>query len=385
VALSLDASTLAIGAPWGNNYMGYVKVYYTDNNGGNRVQLGQTIYGNATGDYFGWSVDITADGMTIIGGSTWFLGNVPGYASVFTLEVDDDVGTSTWNQIGQDIIGEANGDEFGNFVSISEDGKTIAVGARYNDGNNKVDSGHIRIYHLKEDDGTRWEQINQDINGDTACDGSGWSVSLSADGTMVAIGSPYIDGSESGQVRVYQIDSQGSSWEQLWQDMYGDNMYDSFGESVNLSPDGNTIAIGSPGYYTNDVPGYVRVFTLEIGDDVDTSSWKQIGRDIFGEANRDRFGRSVSLSDDGTTLAVGAQYNNGSNGVDSGHVRVYQTDANSKSGWMQLGNDIDGEAADDMSGSSVFLSADGNTVAISSPWNNDNGDMSGHVRVFVLG
>jgi hypothetical protein len=105
--------------------------------------------------------------------------------------------------------------------------------------------------------------------------------------------------------------------------MYGDNMYDSFGESVNLSPDGNTIAIGSPGYYTNDVPGYVRVFTLKIGDDADTSSWKQIGRDIFGEANSDRFGRSVSLSDDGTTLAVGAQYNDGSNGVDSGHVRVY--------------------------------------------------------------
>jgi hypothetical protein len=52
---------------------------------------------------------------------------------------------------------------------------------------------------------------------------------------------------------------------------------------------------------------------------------------------------------------------------------------------MQLGNDIDGEAADDMSGSSVFLLADGNTVAISSPWNDDNGDMSGHVRVFVLG
>jgi hypothetical protein len=65
--------------------MGYVKVDCTDNNGGNRVQLGQTISGNATSDYFGWSVDITADGMTIIGCSTGFLGNVPGYARVFTL------------------------------------------------------------------------------------------------------------------------------------------------------------------------------------------------------------------------------------------------------------------------------------------------------------
>jgi hypothetical protein len=52
---------------------------------------------------------------------------------------------------------------------------------------------------------------------------------------------------------------------------------------------------------------------------------------------------------------------------------------------MQLGQDIDGEAAGDWSGYSVSLSADGNTVAIGSHSNDDNGDLSGHVRVFVLG
>jgi hypothetical protein len=67
-------------------------------------------------------------------------------------------------------------------------------------------------------------------------------------------------------------------------------------------------------------------------------------------------------------------------------VRVYQRkDADSESGWMQLGQDIDGEAAGDWSGYSVSLSADGNTVATGSPSNDDNGDLSGHVRVFVLG
>ncbi len=60
-------------------------------------------------------------------------------------------------------------------------------------------------------------------------------------------------------------------------------------------------------------------------------------------------------------------------------------DADSESGWMQLGDDIDGKAAGDYSGWSVSLSADGNTVAVSSPFNDDNGDLSGHVRVFVLG
>ena len=72
---------------------------------------------------------------------------------------------------------------------------------------------------------------------------------------------------------------------------------------------------------------------------------------------------------------------NDGNGEDSGHVRVYQMDEAS-SGWQQLGEDIDGEAARDTSGMSVSLSADGRTVAIGSDWNDDNGEKSGHVRVF---
>jgi hypothetical protein len=127
------------------------------------------------------------------------------------------------------------------------------------------------------------------------------------------------------------------------------------------------------------------VFSLEVSDDdLGTATWKQIGRDIIGEANGDEFGWSVSLSDDGKTLAVGARTNDGYNGARSGHVRVYRrTDADSESGWMQLGDNIDGEAAYDMSGYSVSLSANGNTVAVSSPGNDDNGDSSGQVRVFL--
>jgi len=329
--------------------------------------------------------------MTIICGSMGEieLGDRPGYVRVFSLVGgDEDLDTATWEQIGQDIIGEANGDEFGWSVSISENGKTIAVGAESNDGINGVNSGHVRIYRLEEDNGTMsWEQIGQDIDGKAAYDWSGYSVSLSADGMTVATGSPsgYDDnGDVSGHARVYRIDGQGSSWERLGQVIYGDNADDYFGWSVNLSPDGYTLAIGSA---ETGGPGYVRVFSLEVGDDdVGTGSWKQIGGDIIGEAYGDRFGCSVSLSDDGKTLAVGAWYNDGGNGADSGHVRVYRrTDADSESGWMQLGDDIDGKAADDLSGTSVSLSADGNTVAVGSPRNNDNGEWSGHVRVFVLG
>jgi hypothetical protein len=124
VALSADARTLLIGAPGyaDPDRKGYVKVYRSDEDGGNRVQLGKTIYGNATGDLFGYSVDITADGNFIILGSPgtgMYVGDMweydrPGYVRVFPLDSDDESGTNgTWKQIGQDIIGEAIGDQFG--------------------------------------------------------------------------------------------------------------------------------------------------------------------------------------------------------------------------------------------------------------------------------
>ena len=51
--------------------------------------------------------------------------------------------------------------------------------------------------------------------------------------------------------------------------------------------------------------------------------------------------------------------------------------------WNQRGNDLDGEAPGDLSGNSVSLSSDGNTVAIGAQSNDENGSSSGHVRVFV--
>ena len=51
------------------------------------------------------------------------------------------------------------------------------------------------------------------------------------------------------------------------------------------------------------------------------------------------------------------------------------------SSWVQLGQDIDGEAAGDMLGISVSLSSDGKTIAIGAPFNDGNGEEAGHVRV----
>ena len=118
--------------------------------------------------------------------------------------------------------------------------------------------------------------------------------------------------------------------------------------------------------------GHVRVYDWAGG------SWNQRGLDIDGEDAGNESGWSVSMSADGNTVAIGARYNDG-NGDEAGHVRVYDW---SGTAWTQRGLDIDGEAADDTSGRSVSMSADGETVAIGAPRNDGNGNRSGHVRVY---
>ena len=88
------------------------------------------------------------------------------------------------SQLGSDINGETTGDQSGRSVSSSSDGTIVAIGAWYNDGNG-TSSGHVRVYSW---DGSNWDQLGSDIDGEAADDGSGWSVSLSSDGTIVAIG-----------------------------------------------------------------------------------------------------------------------------------------------------------------------------------------------------
>ena len=107
-------------------------------------------------------------------------------------------------------------------------------------------------------------------------------------------------------------------------------------------------------------------------------SQTQLGADIDGEAEGDYSGWSVSMSSNGSRLAIGALNNDGS-GNNSGHVRVYEY---ANSAWTQLGADIDGEAAGDQSGVSVSMSSDGSRVAIGAAGNDENGSFSGHVRVY---
>ena len=203
--------------------------------------------------------------------------------------------------------------------------------------------------------GSAWVQTGSDIDGEAAQDRSGNSVSMNANGDIVAIGGYLNDGtgSNAGHVRVFSYN--GSAWVQLGSDIDGEAADDYFGHAISLNVDGDRIAIGAN---TNDGTGsnagHVRVFSYN------GSAWVQLGSDIDGEAAGDLFGYSVSMNASGDRVAIGGSQNGGT-GSNAGHVRVFSYNG---SAWVQLGSDIDGEAANDEFGISVSMNALGNRVAI---------------------
>ena len=330
-------------------------------------QIGSDIDGEAAGDYSGHSVSLSADGTIVAIGATENDGTATNAGHVRIYEWNG----NTWQQKGADIDGEAEYDNLGQSVSLSSDGTIVAIGAFRNDGSG-IEMGHVRIY---EWDGNAWQQKGADIAGEATGDRSGHSVSLSSDGTIVAISARLNDGNgtRAGHVRIYEWN--GNTWQQKGADIDGEAEGDYSGESVSLSSDGTIVAIGSTvndGSGVGAYAGHVRIYEWN------GNTWQQKGADIDGEAEGDRWGQSVSLSSDGTIIAIGA-YGNDGGGSNSGHVRIYGWADNS---WKQLGSDIDGEAEGDYSGQSVSLSSDGTIVAIGAVYNDGGGYNSGHFRIY---
>jgi len=366
VALSADGLTAIVGAPYNDDNgtdSGHARIYTWD--GSAWVQRGANIDGAAADDFFGWSVALSADGLTAIVGAPYNddNGTDSGHARIYTWD------GSAWVQRAADIDGEAAGDRSGYSVALSADGLTAITGAPYND-DNGTDSGHARIYKWN---GAALLQQGLDIDGEAAGDSSGWSVALSADGLTAIVGAPYNDdnGSGSGHARIYTLD--GSAWVQQGADIDGEAAGDSSGYSVALSADGLTAIIGAPGNVgvNGDLSGHARIYKRS------GAAWVQQGADIDSEAAYNFSGSSVALSADGRTAIIGAPFNDGVNGSGSGHARIYTW---SGAAWVQQGADIDGEAANDWSGSSVALSADGRTAMIGAP---RNGGISGHARIYT--
>ena len=261
---------------------------------------------------------------------------------------------NNWAQLGQDINGDVRWEQHGLTLSLSGSGKRIIIGSPEDDACNcssfleKLGSAHAYEY-----DGSNWVK-NGSFSGIGDYEKLGSSVAISSDGNRLAVMGFNISGSSSVQEYVES--------RMRWEDL-GDNFVPG---KVSLSADGNRMVIGYDGYV-------VKIF--EHNSDL---GWQRISQDIKGESNNDQIGFSVSLSANGNRVAIGAPSNN-ENGVKAGHVRIYEENG---SDWIQIGADIDGLSAGDQSGYSVSLSADGNRVAIGAPFNGNNGENAGEVRVF---
>lgn len=300
--------------------------------------------------YFGSSMTMSADGSTIAIGESQ---HEYSKGAVRVYQFDPSI-PGNWPLRGNPIPGSSFFDRFGNAVSLSADGMTLAVGAPAHHGS----SGQVRIFNLV---GATWIQAGEDLTGDSMGDEFGHSLSLSADGTRIAVGTPSYE-NDKGSTRIFEW--QDSIWVQLGSEIPGESSGDKAGISVSLSADGNEVAIGASN--RNNSEGQVRVFGWN------TVSWQQIGGNIDGQSPGDLNGTSVSLSGDGMHVAIGSPGTNNQTGT----VQVYELVG---SNWSQQNGDLSGESAGDLLGTSVSLSFGGHFAAMGAPFN-DQG--TGLTRVF---
>jgi hypothetical protein len=213
---------------------------------------------------------------------------------------------------------------------------------------------------------TMWTTLGQSLSGAVGENGRfGYAVALSSDGNVVTIGSPFAvtSGQEAvGVVRIFAETPANSTWVQRGHDLVGEGEFELNGWSVALSANGSRVVLGSPGSGIGSFTGAVRAFEFN------GTAWTPLGQTINGDSIQDKFGHSVSLSEDGTVLAVGGWEKPGpANSIYVGHVRVYKY---TQDDWVQLGGDLVGTESYENFGYSVSLSANGMQVAVGSPRSN---------------
>jgi len=400
VALNEKGDIMAVGSPkFGAATKGRVKVLKYNSVTNTWADFGNSIEGLVDGDNFGDSVSLSSDGTILAVGASYANNSSRPIGQVRVFRHNS--GTSVW-----DVIGTINGsdvsspksesEQFGNDVRLSSDGKTLVVSdIEYNGG-----FGRVVAYRYDE---TNWNLIGSSspIVGQSG-DKGGWSVALSSNGNILAVGYIYHDpaaGSDAGQVKIFEYDGPNDKWNNKGV-LFPTNQIagEKFGASLDLSSDGLTLAVGS----TNDKPnsisgeGSVSVYKWASG-----TTWTQMGSELKDEVNDGNkailnyFGGYVSLNNSGNILGVlapGFEFD----GVrqNKGILRLYNYDVDSAS-WVKIkGEDfkILGEANGDYSvdsnneskGQKVFLSGDGSFVALGAEGNDSNGNDSGHVRVFKL-
>jgi len=338
VAISGDGTKVTVGSQSGG--LNTVRVFNW--NGSGWQQLGSDINGKAGFVGFGWSVATSQNGNRVVAGAIYNDGVNPNTGFVRVLHWNG----STWQQLGSDIDGKAANEQSGSAVAMSADGNRIVIGAQ--------GKGLVRVYQWNGDE-TKWDQLGDDINGPSVNGRFGFEVDISDDGTTIAV----MDYPSSGQGAALVFDWTGSAWQQRgsniadhgsgilkgdvslsgdgsrlavgspsqdivevfqWADntwvKVGTNIVGSqddgyFGFKIELSQSGSRLAVGGP--WNTDSSGRVRVFDWE------TDSWNDVITPINGAVDSES-GHGIGISQDGSRVAVGAPRLDNS----TGQLRVFQ-------------------------------------------------------------
>ena len=433
VSLSHDGYTMAVGAQSNNssatgingnqnttgaNTSGAVYIYTRSGTSWSQ-QAFIKASNTGIGDFFGRSVSLSDDGNTLAVGAPQEDSNATGINGDQTDNSVSFAGAvyaftrsgSTWSQ--QAYIKASNtarADHFGNAVSLSGDGNTLAVGAFYEDSNvtgingiqSDISGNNQGAVYAFLRTGTNWLQqayIKASDAGTHTHENFGYSVSLSVDGNTLAVSNPMF--------KLYVFIRSGSSWSQQayvkpsnWTNTSG--LLDVVGNSVSLSADGNTLAIGRKSDPSN--------ATGINGDQTDSSAggsgavyiytrsgtiWSQQAYiKASNVATSDQFGYSVSLSADGNGLAVGAigedsnttginsdQTNNSASSSGAAYVFTRSGTSWSQQAYVKASD----TGAGDSFGQSVSLSGDGSTLAVGAWLNNStysNSDRVGAAYIY---
>jgi hypothetical protein len=285
LAISGDGNTVAVGVSADNSVFIYIK------SGSDWIQQGNKITSPADlgASSFGFSVALTTDGNKLIVGATTYLTSL-GAVAIFSRSA------GVWTQQGVSItnaFGTGGTKSFGWSVAISSDGNTVAFGGP--DDNSDIGAAFVYIWN-----GTAWAS-QQRFDGISGFSEFGKKVALSADGNILAVGSPSTD--NTGGITVFN--RYGTTWLQIDPKTTPGTL--TLGRSLSISGNGMVIAAGSSG--TN---GFVNIYTFYTGKWV--LQQKTLIVTGFGSTDGLDQGSDVKLSYNGDLLAVGARNYNGTEG-----------------------------------------------------------------------
>ena len=346
------------------------------------VQYQGNPSGGAHGnDYFGDATVLSGDGHRLAIGARLAQGSPGRYYGI--VEVFEYSGSS-WQQMGTTFYGTSLPARIGQVVTLSFHGTRLAIGVPGGDSDNGVNTGHVKVYDW---DGSSWNEFAHIMNGPgtAGVDDFGSQVAMTPDGSRLVIGSRNYDFNpsitESGLVRVYDLNSTHPGWVRVGDDYDGEpglrQASDDLGSSVAISYDGTRIAVGAQQSY--DYRGSARTLVQPV--DVASTNWSLVGDilysplDASGSTNGVECGLSINLAANGNIMSTACRRAAGN----AGQVRVFEY---SGGAWSQLGQSLDGDASNDRA-TAHALSAGGQYIIIGAHQHRTNGVVnSGQVKIY---